>query len=162
MLVPVLGLSLLSAYATYAAEQTPNFVIIFTDDQGYQDLGCYGSPDIKTPNIDRMANEGMRFTSFYQHQALRAVRQGDWKLHLPHSELDRTKEGMTWQRHVPKLDRPYIEELTLYNLKEDIGETKNVAKQHPTIVERLSKQLVFAKQDIGYHDQIGENSRRRK
>ncbi|MFT5130129.1 MAG: arylsulfatase A-like enzyme, partial [Rhodothermales bacterium] len=45
--------------------EKPNFVIIFTDDQGYQDLGCYGSPDIKTPHIDRMANEGMRFTSFY-------------------------------------------------------------------------------------------------
>lgn len=44
---------------------TPNFVIIMTDDQGYQDLGCYGSPDIATPEIDRMAREGMRFTDFY-------------------------------------------------------------------------------------------------
>lgn len=42
-----------------------NFIIIFTDDQGYQDLGCYGSPDIKTPNLDQMAAEGMRFTDFY-------------------------------------------------------------------------------------------------
>jgi len=43
----------------------PNFVVIFTDDQGYQDLGCYGSPDIKTPRTDQMAAEGMRFTDFY-------------------------------------------------------------------------------------------------
>ncbi|MGI9243826.1 MAG: sulfatase family protein [Verrucomicrobiales bacterium] len=43
----------------------PNFIVIFTDDQGYQDLGCFGSPDIATPNLDRMAAEGMRFTSFY-------------------------------------------------------------------------------------------------
>jgi arylsulfatase A len=43
----------------------PNVVVIFTDDQGYQDLGVYGSPDIKTPNIDRLASEGMRFTDFY-------------------------------------------------------------------------------------------------
>ena len=43
----------------------PNFVIILTDDQGYQDVGCFGSPDIKTPNLDKMAEEGMRFTSFY-------------------------------------------------------------------------------------------------
>ena len=43
----------------------PNFVIVMTDDQGYQDLGCYGSPDIKTPRIDQMAGEGMKFTSFY-------------------------------------------------------------------------------------------------
>ena len=47
------------------AQARPNFIIIFTDDQGYQDLGCYGSPDIKTPRIDRMADEGMRFTNFY-------------------------------------------------------------------------------------------------
>ncbi|GIZ09688.1 sulfatase [Flavobacterium sp. UMI-01] len=43
----------------------PNFIIIFTDDQGYQDLGCFGSPNIKTPNIDKMAEEGMKLTNFY-------------------------------------------------------------------------------------------------
>ena len=50
---------------TARAVERPNFVIIFTDDQGYQDLGCFGSPNIKTPRIDRMAREGMRFTDFY-------------------------------------------------------------------------------------------------
>jgi arylsulfatase A-like enzyme len=40
-------------------------VIIFTDDQEYQDLGCFGSPDIKTPHIDKMAAEGLKFTDFY-------------------------------------------------------------------------------------------------
>lgn len=48
-----------------ARGQPPNFVIIFTDDQGYNDLGIYGSPNIRTPRIDRMAAEGMRFTDFY-------------------------------------------------------------------------------------------------
>ncbi|MHC4743201.1 MAG: sulfatase-like hydrolase/transferase [Planctomycetota bacterium] len=43
----------------------PNFIIVFTDDQGYQDIGCFGSPSIKTPNLDKMADEGVRFTSFY-------------------------------------------------------------------------------------------------
>jgi len=43
----------------------PNVVIIFTDDQGYEDLGCFGAPKIRTPNIDRMATEGMRLTDFY-------------------------------------------------------------------------------------------------
>ena len=43
----------------------PNIILIFTDDQGYQDLGCFGSKTIKTPNLDRMAAEGVRLTSFY-------------------------------------------------------------------------------------------------
>jgi len=48
-----------------ADEAKPNFVIIFTDDQGYQDVGCFGSPDIRTPRLDAMAKQGMKFTSFY-------------------------------------------------------------------------------------------------
>ena len=48
----------------------PNFVIIFMDDQGYQDVGCFGSPHINTPNLDRMAAEGMKFTDFYAAAAV--------------------------------------------------------------------------------------------
>src|SRR5688572_25348417 len=48
-----------------AAAAPPNVVIIFADDLGYGDLGCYGSPVISTPNLDRMAAEGLRFTDFY-------------------------------------------------------------------------------------------------
>ena len=48
-----------------AAGERPNFVVIFTDDQGYQDVGCFGAPKIKTPTLDRMAAEGMKFTDFY-------------------------------------------------------------------------------------------------
>jgi arylsulfatase A len=43
----------------------PNFIIIFADDMGYGDLACYGHPSIKTPNLDKMAEEGIRLTSFY-------------------------------------------------------------------------------------------------
>ncbi|MBD3346439.1 MAG: sulfatase-like hydrolase/transferase [Chitinivibrionales bacterium] len=42
----------------------PNIVLIFTDDQGYGDLSCYGSTTINTPKIDRMAEEGVKFTDF--------------------------------------------------------------------------------------------------
>lgn len=57
-------LSLFAAVSAHASSQ-PNVVIIFNDDQGYQDLGCFGSPDIKTPRIDQMAKEGIRLTDFY-------------------------------------------------------------------------------------------------
>lgn len=50
--------------ALTAEEKKPNFIIIFTDDQGYNDLGCFGSKTISTPNIDRMAKEGRKFTNF--------------------------------------------------------------------------------------------------
>lgn len=46
----------------------PNVVLIFADDLGYSDVGCFGAKDIRTPNIDRLATEGTRFTSFYVSQ----------------------------------------------------------------------------------------------
>lgn len=57
-------LSLVLSTVLVAAER-PNVVIIFADDLGYGDLGCYGSPTIRTPHLDRMAAEGLRFTDFY-------------------------------------------------------------------------------------------------
>ncbi len=45
--------------------EKPNFVIIFVDDMGYGDLGVFGHPTIKTPNLDKMANEGQKWTQFY-------------------------------------------------------------------------------------------------
>lgn len=63
-LLPLLLLMLAAFPAAAADDPKPNFVIIFADDQGYGDLGCFGSQKIETPNIDRMAKEGRRFTSF--------------------------------------------------------------------------------------------------
>jgi arylsulfatase A len=63
-----LALSALLALAGLAVAQPrrpPNFIIILADDQGYGDLGSYGHPTIRTPNIDRLAAEGQRWTSFY-------------------------------------------------------------------------------------------------
>jgi len=58
-------LSLLLNFSFAQADSKPNFVIIFADDLGYGDLSCYGHPTIRTPHLDRMADEGTRFTQFY-------------------------------------------------------------------------------------------------
>ena len=55
----------LSSCAKVDRKTKPNFIIIFADDLGYGDLGSYGHPTIKTPHLDQMASEGMRFTQFY-------------------------------------------------------------------------------------------------
>src|SRR6056297_2529707 len=57
-------------FAARPSSGKPNFIVIFTDDQGYQDLGCFGSPKIDTPNIDAMAKQGMRFTDFYAAESV--------------------------------------------------------------------------------------------
>lgn len=67
MKIPFSGLAtvFLMCAGLIQATDRPNFIIIFTDDQGYQDVGCFGSPDIRTPRLDAMAKQGMKFTSFY-------------------------------------------------------------------------------------------------
>ncbi|MFM7750342.1 MAG: sulfatase-like hydrolase/transferase, partial [Opitutaceae bacterium] len=90
-----LGAFLLGLTAARAADR-PNFLIIFTDDQGYGDLGCQGSATLRTPRLDRLATEGTRFTSFYaqivcgpSRSALltgrQPIRSGGWS--MPASEI---------------------------------------------------------------------------
>ena len=61
---------ILALNAYVEAQSNPNIVIIFTDDQGYADVGCFGAERYETPNLDKMASEGMRFTDFYVAQAV--------------------------------------------------------------------------------------------
>jgi arylsulfatase A len=65
-----ISLLLLLPILVHAAERPPNVVIILADDAGYADFGCYGNKDIRTPNIDRLAAEGVKFTDFYVAQAV--------------------------------------------------------------------------------------------
>src|SRR5688572_22808135 len=60
-----LGLVTPSPTSAAQTKRPPNIVIIFADDLGYADLGCYGSVSIRTPHLDAMAREGLRFTDFY-------------------------------------------------------------------------------------------------
>ncbi len=82
--------------ANTGAAPMPNIVIVFTDDQGYGDLGCYGAKTFRTPRIDKLAEEGTKFTSFYaqivcgpSRSALLTgrypVRSGGWS--MPASEI---------------------------------------------------------------------------
>ena len=52
------------------SSEMPNVILIFTDDQGYRDLGVFGAPDIETPYLDKLAREGVRLTSYYTAQAI--------------------------------------------------------------------------------------------
>jgi arylsulfatase A-like enzyme len=66
----ILSIAALAAIGSARTEQRgdrrpPNFIIILADDQGYGDLGSYGHPTIRTPNLDRLAAEGQRWTNFY-------------------------------------------------------------------------------------------------
>ncbi len=61
----ILSLITISNSATASSDIRPNFVIIIGDDIGWNDLGCYGNPVVKSPNIDRLADEGIKFTNVY-------------------------------------------------------------------------------------------------
>ena len=88
---------LLIGTAAQGADQ-PNIVLIFADDMGYGDLGCFGHPTIATPNLDRMAAEGMKFTQFHSASSVctpsRAglltgrlpIRSGLTRVFIPQSE----------------------------------------------------------------------------
>lgn len=69
MIFPWAMIMLLAASAM-AAEAGPNIILIMADDLGYGSLGCYGSKEIKTPHIDRLAANGMRFSDFHSNGAM--------------------------------------------------------------------------------------------
>ena len=68
-LLAAVALSATAVRGQQASNARPNIVLIITDDVGYGDFGSYGAPDIKTPNIDRLAREGVRMTDFYANGA---------------------------------------------------------------------------------------------
>ena len=66
----VAGMVLLLSPAAAADARPPNVVIVYADDLGYADLGCFGARGWQTPHLDRLAAEGTRFTNFYVAQAV--------------------------------------------------------------------------------------------
>ena len=61
----ICALTLCAGAKATAATDSPNVIVIFVDDQGYYDLGCYGATEVETPRIDAMANEGVLFEDYY-------------------------------------------------------------------------------------------------
>ena len=97
ILVILCALAFLAPGSLLTADaQRPNILIIFTDDQGYADLGCYGNTKNRTPRLDQLAKEGTRFTSFYSQTVCgpsrsalltgrQPIRSGGWG--MPASEI---------------------------------------------------------------------------
>ena len=83
-------------------QQQPNIIVIMCDDLGYNDVGCYGQRLVETPNIDRMAREGMRFTQAYAGSPVSAPSRASFMTgqHCGHTEVRGNKE---YWRDVPRV-----------------------------------------------------------
>ncbi len=110
-----------------------------------------GKPDAKSPHDAFF---------YFRGRELHAVRSGDWKLHVPHKY--RSIDGA--RLATPQFQGSYVQKeigLSLFNLRDDIGETTNLAEEHPEIVERLTKMIETARKDLGDRltETQGENTR---
>ena len=112
-----------------AAQSRPNVIYIMCDDMGYGDLGCYGQPFIETPHIDRMAQEGMRFTQAYAGSPVSAPSRACLMTgqHTGHTEVRGNKEY--WP------DAPMV--------KYGVVEEYSVTGQHPYDPDRVILPEIF-------------------
>lgn len=118
--------TIVSGQLVASENELPNFVVIFLDDAGYGDFGCYGHPTIKTPHIDQMASQGMKFTQFYSASpACSASRYGLLTGRYP------IRSGFPWVL-VPKSQRGVHEkEVTIAEALKDRGySTACIGKWH--------------------------------
>jgi len=124
--------------ASAVERMRPNILFILADDLGYGDLGCYGCADIKTPNIDRLAREGVRFTNYYAAPVCTPTRCA-----LITGRYQQRVEGMEWAIHpgVKRLGLP-ASETTIATMLERNGYSTGL----------------FGKWHLGYKEEFGPNT----
>ena len=93
-----------TAPETAAAATPPNIILIMADDLGYGELGCYGQQKIRTPRIDQLASEGMRFTQFYSGSPLCAPSRCALMtgMHTGHAYVRDNQEKGPWSDRIQK------------------------------------------------------------
>lgn len=106
--VLVLALLSLATLSTACARPQPNIVFVLADDLGYAEVGAYGQTKIRTPNIDRLAAEGMRFTDFYAGSPVCAPSRGTLLtgLHTGHAFIRDNEEMGGWEKDDPEGQLP--------------------------------------------------------
>ena len=139
VLINCLSLPLVASADPATQGVRPNVVLILTDDQGYGDLGCYGSTRIRTPRIDRMAAEGVRFTDFYAASSVctpsrAALLTGCYPQRVGMGEIPPLPGGKPWQTRVLFRNAPFglnPDETTLAEVLKSVGyATACVGKWH--------------------------------
>ena len=106
--------------------ESPNIVIIFTDDQGYGDVGSYGALQFTTPHLDKMASDGMRFTHFYSAQGVCSASRAGLLTGCYPNRIGISGALMPWSKH-----GLHEEETTIAEMLKEIGyATGMVGKWH--------------------------------
>ena len=101
------------------ATDRPNVVVIMTDDQGTLDANCFGSTDLHTPNIDRLASRGVRFTQAYAHTVCCPARAA--LMTGRHPQRGNVNTWMQWNMHGPDGENMNLDEVTLAEVLQQAG-----------------------------------------
>lgn len=140
-----------------AVADTPNVVLIYADDLGYGDLGCCGATKVKTPNIDRLAREGRRFTDAHSPRDKDAmgVRKDDWVYIGVQGDgsgkFSKQQRGGAWAVAHTKTRQSDIgpngkvradaPDQQLYDLSVDPFQAKNLLKEHSDRAKEMKETL---------------------